>query len=96
MAVSEREIRKMPCLCSFSWYRAVERTACAERLATPHAMHADTARLAALQDDITALRAFDFLHEDAVALPHMCRNVFALSLEMPTLCTEGFAVLTSF
>ena len=45
----------MPCLGTLLGYGSVEGAAGAEGLAAAHAMHADTAGLAALQDKVVAL-----------------------------------------
>jgi hypothetical protein len=59
-------------------------------------VHADAARLAALQDDVAALGAFHLLHEDPVALSLVRGDVLALALGMSVLRPEGLAVLACF
>jgi hypothetical protein len=86
----------MPCLCSFARNRSVEGATSAERLAAAHTVHADTARLTAFQNNITALRAFDLLDKDTVTLAEMRRDVFALSLLVRTLRTQRLAILSCF
>lgn len=84
----------MPCLCSLSWYRSVEGAACAESLPAAHAVHANTTRLAALQDDVVALRAVDVVDKGGMALPGVCRHMLALAGKRAILCAKGLAILT--
>jgi hypothetical protein len=86
----------MPCLDALPRYRAVEGAARTQRLAASHAMHANAARLAALQDDVAALGAFHFFHEDPVALSLVHSNVLALALGVSVLRSEWLAVLACF
>lgn len=84
----------MPRLRSLPRYWSIERAARAKRLTATHAVHADAARFAALQNNIAALGAFDFFNKDVVAPPEMRRDVLALALERPLFCSERLAVLS--
>lgn len=90
---SKRKIGKVPCLDSLSGYWPVECTTRAERLATPHAVHANTTRLAALQNDVVALRALDVLCERRVTLPQVRGDMFALAVRKAVFRPQGLAIL---
>lgn len=86
----------MPCLGTFLGYGSVEGAARAEGLAAAHAMHADTARLAALQDRVVTLRAKGVLNEGCVAFPGVCWYVLALSCERAVLRPQRLTILSLF
>jgi hypothetical protein len=59
-------------------------------------VHADAARLTALQDDVAALGAFHLFDKNSVALPQVRGDMFALSLEKTLFRAEWLAVLPFF
>jgi hypothetical protein len=57
-------------------------------------VHADTARLAALENGIVALGTDNVLDKDGVALAGVGRDVFALAGEGAVFGTQGLTILT--
>jgi hypothetical protein len=84
----------MPCLHAFSRYRSVESATCTKRLPATHAVHADTARLASLQNSVITLRTFDLFNKRSVAPSLVYWDMLAFSCGVPTLWAEGLAVLS--